>query len=260
MALFDGQIWLPKGTAPSSHVLKFDSLECSSGLAFECFATLLAKFVGLPVVDFELRTIGRDSIALIKRYDRIHGNDGRILRLHQEDSCQATGLSSRNNYETDSGPSFADCYRQIRDVSDAPLDDLQRLLRWQVLNVLDGNSDGHAKNLSLLYGSDGTTCLAPFYDLVPARAIENLDHNLAIGVAGMRNPGNVGRRHWDSLAVECDVRADVVLSFVEETAESLTSHSAAARARFEETHGRLPALGGVERVVSRQCRRAMCLN
>ncbi|MYB53815.1 MAG: type II toxin-antitoxin system HipA family toxin [Acidobacteriia bacterium] len=256
VALFDGQIWLPKGTAPSSHILKFDSVEYSNVLAFECFATLLAEFAGLPVVDFKLRAEELDSIALIKRYDRILGGDSQILRLHQEDFCQAMGLSSQNKYETDGGPSFADCYRLIRDVSDAPLDDLERLLRWQVFNVLAGNSDGHAKNLSLLYGSDGSTRLAPFYDLVPTRAIENLDHDLAIGVGGMRNPGNVGRRHWESVAAECDVRSDVVLSLVEETAESLMVHSAEARARFEETHGRLPALDRVEKVVSRQCQRA----
>lgn len=257
LALFDDQIWLPKGTAPSSHILKFDSLEYSNVLAFECFATLLAKSAGLPVVDFELRTAGRDSIALIKRYDRILGNDGRILRLHQEDFCQAMGLSSQSKYEIDGGPSFADCYRLIRDVSDAPLDDLEQLLRWQVFNVLAGNSDGHAKNLSLLYGSDGSTRLAPFYDLVPTRAIENLDHDLAIGVGGMQDPEKVGRRHWESLAAECDVRSDVVLSLVEETAESLMARSAEARARFEETHGRLPALDRVEKVVSRQCRHAL---
>lgn len=256
VTLFDEQICLPKGTAPSSHILKFDALEYSNVLAFECFATLLAKSAGLPVVDFELRTVGRDFIALIQRYDRVPEDDGRILRLHQEDFCQAMGFSSQNKYETDGGPSFADCYRLIRDVSDAPLDDLERLLRWQVFNVLAGNSDGHAKNLSLLYGSDGATRLAPFYDLVPTRAIENLDHDLAIGVGGMRNPGNIGRRHWESLAAECDVRSDVVLSLVEEIAESLMTHSVEARARFEETHGRLPALNRVEQVVSRQCRRA----
>lgn len=256
VALLDNQIWRSKGTAPSSHIVKFDSIEYSNVLAFECFATLLAKSAGLPVVDFELRTAGRDFIALIKRYDRVPWDDGRILRLHQEDFCQAMGFSSQNKYETDGGPSFADCYRLIRDVSDAPLDDLERLLRWQVFNVLAGNSDGHAKNLSLLYGSDGGTRLAPFYDLVPTRAIENLDHDLAIGVGGMRNPGNIGRRHWESLAAECDVRSDVVLSLVEEAAESLMEHFAEARGRFEEMHGRLPALDRVERLVSRQCRRA----
>ncbi len=255
VTLCDSQICMPTGAAPSSHILKFDSLEYSNVLAFECFATLLAESAGLPVVEFELRGLGRDCFGLIKRYDRIRGKDGRILRLHQEDCCQALGFSSRAKYESDGGPSFADCYRLVREVSDAPLEDLERLLRWQIFNILGGNSDGHAKNLSLLYGPDGSTRLAPFYDLVPTRAIANLDHNLAFAVGGMRNPDNVGRSHWESLAVECDVGRRVIPSLVEEIAESLMTHCSDTRKRFESMHGRFPALERVERVVSRQCRR-----
>ena len=257
VALRTGLIHLPVGTAPSSHILKFDSLEFANVLAFECFATLLAKSAGLPVVEFELRKVGRDFVALVERYDRIRGEDGRIRRLHQEDFCQALGFSSRTKYEADGGPSFARCFRLVRDVSDAPLDDLERLLRWQIFNVLAGNSDGHAKNLSLLYGPDGGTHLAPFYDLVPTRAIANLDHDLALKVGGVGNPGNLGQSHWESLGVECDVRPAVVASLVQETAESLTANIPRTRERFEHWHGRFPALQRVERVVHRQCRRAM---
>ena len=257
VALRNGLIHLPVGTAPSSHILKFDSVEFTNVLAFESFATLLAKSAGLPVVEFDLRRVGRDFVALIERYDRICGEDGRIRRLHQEDFCQALGYSSRTKYEADGGPSFARCYRLVRDVSDAPVDDLGRLLRWQIFNVLAGNSDGHAKNLSLLYGPDGGTHLAPFYDLVPTRAIANLDHDLAIQVSGVGNPGNVGQSHWESLAVECDVRPAVVISLVQETAEALMANMPRARERFEDLHGRFPALQRVERVVHRQCRRAL---
>ena len=140
-------IYLPTGNAPSSHILKFDSQEYSNVLAFECFATLLAQAAGLPVVEFELRSLGLDTFALVKRYDRLRGDDGRILKLHQEDFCQALGYSSRMKYESEGGPSFARCFGLVRDVSDAPLDDLDSLLRWQIFNVLVGNSDGHAKNL-----------------------------------------------------------------------------------------------------------------
>lgn len=257
VAMRDGLIHLPVGTAPSSHILKFDSLEYANVLAFECFATQLAKSAGLPVVEFELRRVGKDFVALIDRYDRTLGEDGRIRRLHQEDFCQALGYSSRTKYETDGGPSFARCFRLVRDVCDAPVDDLERLLRWQIVNVLVGNSDGHAKNLSLLYGADGGTRLTPFYDLVPTRAIANLDHDLALKVGGMGNPGNVGRSHWELLAVDCNVRPPVVLSLVQETAESLVASLSRTRERFEDLHGLFPALQRVERVVRRQCRRAM---
>ena len=257
VALIDGQIWLTNGTAPSTHILKFDSLASSNVLAYECFATMLASSAGLPVVEFELRRSGRDIFAFVKRYDRAPGDDGRMLRLHQEDFCQALGYSSRAKYETDGGPTFARCYELVRDVSDAPLDDLESLLRWQIFNVLAGNSDGHAKNLSLLYGGDGSTRLAPFYDLVPTRAIESLDHGLALNVGRMRNPGNVGRNHWRSLAAECCVPARIVFSLVEGIAESLATDTHRIRERFEDLHGPFPALDRVERVVRRQCRNAI---
>lgn len=257
VALRNGRIHLPLGTAPSSHILKLGSVQFANLLAFECFATLLARSAGLPVVEFELRSVGMDWVALIERYDRIRGEDDRIRRLHQEDFCQALGYSSRTKYESDGGPSFARCYRLLRDVSGAPLDDLGSLLRWQIFNVLAGNSDGHAKNLSLLYGLDGGIHLAPFYDLVPTRAIANLDHELALRVGGVGNPGNVVQKHWESLAVKCDVRPAVVMSMVLETAETLMANLPRTREKFEDRYGRFPALQRVERVVNRQCRRAM---
>ena len=256
VALADGRICMPKGTAPSTHILKFDSAEYSNVLAFECFATMLARSAGLIVVEFELRRLAGKSYALVHRYDRIRGDDGRVLRLHQEDFCQALGHSFRTKYESDGGPSFARCYALVRDVSDAPLDDLDSLLRWQIFNVLVGNSDGHAKNLALLYGMDGSTRLAPFYDLVPTRAIVNLDHSLALKVGGTSNPGNIGVGHWRSLAVECGLHAKVVLSRVEEIAWSLAANACRTRERFEDLHGPFPALDRVVRVLRRQCRKA----
>lgn len=257
VALLDGLICMPKGTAPSTHVLKFDSLAYSNVLAYECFATMLAGSAGLPVVEFELRKSGRYFFALVERYDRVAGDDRRIVRLHQEDFCQALGYSSHNKYETDGGPTFARCYELVRDVSDAPLDDLESLLRWQIFNVLAGNSDGHAKNLSLLYRMDGSTRLAPFYDLVPTRAIAHLDQSLALSVGGMRDPGNVGRGDWESLAAACGVPARVVFSRVEAVAESLTLNTRRTRERFEDLHGHFPALDRVESIVRRQCRNAI---
>lgn len=257
VALRNRLILLPAGSAPSSHILKFDSREFAHVLAFESFATQLAKSAGLPVVEFELRMVGRDFIALIERYDRICEQDGRIRRLHQEDFFQALGYSSRTKYEAGAGPSFGRCFRLVRDVSDTPVDDLEKLLRWQIFNVLTGGSEGHAKNLSLLHGPGRETHLAPFYDLVPTRAIASLEHGLALDVGGMASPGDIGRSYWESLAAECDVRPTVVMSLVQESAESLVTNLPRTRERFEDLHGRLPALQSIERVVHHQCRRAI---
>ena len=82
---------------------------------------------------------------------------------------------------------------------------LQHLLRWQAFNVLAGNSDGHAKNLSLLHQANGEVRLAPFYDLVCTRAIERIDYRLAFSVGDEKNPGIMTLKHWDiwQTSVDC---------------------------------------------------------
>ncbi len=126
-----------------------------------------------------------------------------MQRLHQEDFCQALGYGFEKKYQEYGGSTFADCYQLLQDASTDPAIDTQNLLRWQIINVLAGNSDGHAKNLSLLYLQNGGIRLAPFYDLVCTRAIERIDYHLAFDVGGQRDPGQITTKHWESLARQC---------------------------------------------------------
>ncbi|MHB8454034.1 MAG: HipA domain-containing protein [Acidiferrobacterales bacterium] len=195
--------FLPQGEAPLSHILKFELPDYRHLPAYETFTTRLAASIGLPVVDIALRTIGQTRYARITRYDRLQNEYGEVQRLHQEDFCQALGYGHENKYQEHGGPSFEQCYRLVQESSSEPAIDAQHLLRWQIFNVLAGNSDGHAKNLSLLYLPDGVTRLAPFYDLACARAIERIDFHLAFDVGGERNPSVVTHAHWQTLAKAC---------------------------------------------------------
>lgn len=78
--------------------------------------------------------------------------------------------------------------------------------------MLAGNSDGDAKNLSLLYLPGGIARLAPFYDLICTRAIAWIDERTAFSVGGERNPGLVTSDHWEALAKECGVNARYLLN------------------------------------------------
>jgi serine/threonine-protein kinase HipA len=180
--LRDGHYLLPRQESPSSHILKFELADYRHLPAYETFTTQLAKTIGLTVVDIRLQSIGETHYALIERYDRLLNDNGEIQRLHQEDFCQALGYGHERKYQEDGGPDFAQCYRLVQDVSSDPANDLLSLLRWQIFNVLAGNSDGHAKNLSLLYLTNGEIRLTPFYDLVCTRAIERIDYHLAFAV------------------------------------------------------------------------------
>ena len=253
----DDQYFLPQGEAPSSHILKFELADYRHLPAYETFTTQLAAAIGLPVVDISLRSIGKTRYAQIACYDRLWDERGEVRRLHQEDFCQALGYGHEKKYQEHGGPSFAQCYRLVQEASSEPAIDVQHLLRWQIFNVLAGNSDGHAKNLSLLHLPDDATRLAPFYDLVCTRAIERIDYHLAFDVGGERNPSVITPAHWESLAKHCDVRPQFLRNLVHETTATLQERIGPAREEFEAHYGAYPALQRVEKVVSTQCRRSV---
>ena len=250
----NGTCWLPKKEAPSSHILKFQSPDHRHSLAYEAFTTLLAGAIGLPVVNIQLQSVVNTHYALIERNDRLRGEGGRIVRLHQEDFCQALGFVHERKYQENGGPAFADCFRLIQDVSSDPANDLQHLLRWQIFNVLAYNSDGHAKNLSLVYQPNGEIRLAPFYDLVCTRAIERIDRRLAFCVGEQKNPLFVSRKDWEAMAQQCGLRPKFLLKLVQDVTGRLLQQLQPVRRTFEQLYGSYLALQRVEQIVTRQCR------
>ncbi len=252
----DGHYFLPEGEAPSSHILKFELTDYRHLPAYETFTSHLAKQIGLPVVDIELHSIEKRFYAQIERYDRVWDECGEVQRLHQEDFCQALGYGHEKKYQDSGGPTFSDCYQLLQDTSTDPPIDTQNLLRWQIFNVLAGNSDGHAKNLSLLYLQNGEIRLAPFYDLVCTRAIERIDYHLAFDVGGQRDPVQISTKHWESLASQCDVGSRFLHRLLQETATSLLEQIGQTKSLFEAQYGEYPSLQRIERVVTQLCRRA----
>ena len=280
VTLVGDDFYLPVYAAPTSHILKFESPHYRNVPAYETFTTMLAGAVGLPVVDIRMHAMDKAYMAVVKRYDRESiesgkkpgerpGKDGGamaaaeelpglvIRRLHQEDFCQALGYSHGQKYQDEGGPSLADCCRLVRETCKKPEDDVESLLHWQIFNVLAGNSDGHAKNLSLLYHSDDDIRLAPFYDLVCTRAIATLSRHVAFFVGGESDPGLLAAKHWKALAQECDVPPAPLLNLLQETAAALRRQMQPTLEAFTERYGPYPALQRVEQVITKQCRRAL---
>ena len=254
---FDGdQFFLPQGAAPSTHILKFEVTDYRHIPAYEYLLTELAKTIDLPVVHCELKKLDRDYFLLIQRYDRIC-NDKKIIRLHQEDFCQALGIDYAHKYQQEGGPSFYDCYQLIKNVSANPLIDSENLLKWQIFNVLAGNSDGHAKNLSLLYDERQQAHLSPFYDLVCTRAIERIDFRLALSVGGEFNPDHITMSHWNHFAESCHIGRSYLQKLMTQLAETLLDNIPIVIKNFEAQYGKYPALQRVQMVVVKRCKKAL---
>lgn len=248
---------LPLEAAPSSHILKFEVSGYRNIPVYEYFMMKLASAVGLPVAETELKRNNKEFFLLVKRYDRLFTEHKKIQRLHQEDFCQALGISYDKKYQQEGGPSFKDCFQLIQQVSTNPIKDVENLLRWQIFNVLAGNSDGHAKNLSILYKQNQQAELAPFYDLVCTRAIERIDTKLALSVGGEFNPDKISLSHWIKMAHDCNVREQYLEKMIQNLAEAILINLLATKDTFEAVFGAYPALQRIQIVAVKQCNRAL---
>jgi serine/threonine-protein kinase HipA len=248
---WDGErLLLPFGGAPSTHIIKFPTGRVP-GLAYnEAFVTRLAAECGLSTVDAEVL----DSALLVSRYDRARSEDGSVRRIHQEDFCQVMGFASRVKYQSDGGPAISDCAEVIRKDHRQPGKDLLQLVRWQIFNVLAGNADGHAKNLSRLYDSPRGR-LAPFYDLVCTAAYDGFSPLMAMSVGKVNEPGQIRRIDWDEMATNLGIRPGLIFREIDRIISTLTDRLDSAMSRTQSGERSEAPIARVRSVIKKRLRR-----
>lgn len=197
------KIFIPLNNAPSSHILK-PAYSIYDGIVFnEFFCLKLAKKIGLPVAEVEIKKIENINYLLIARYDRVRhtqGNNEMIMRVHQEDFCQALGVPSTKKYQNEGGPSLKQCFNLIREKSSIPVLDLEKLLNAVIFNFLIGNCDAHGKNFSLLYPDQ--LQLAPLYDLVCTLYYEEIEKKMAMKLGGEYDVNKIRPENFDKFSEE----------------------------------------------------------
>jgi len=229
---YDGtHLYLPKGSAPSSHILKPGSPGFDHMPVNEHFCMRIAAALGLPV---PASTILRkpDPIYLVQRYDRSKKSDGTVTRIHQIDFCQALNLPSAKKYEKEGGPNLQACFEIITRYSAQPAKDRLHLISWAIFNYLIGNADAHAKNLSLLITQEGIS-LAPFYDLISTSAYLDLTPNLAMKIGGENRPEWIQERHWETFSELSGVNPRIVWKRIAELSDSIVKKHSSTLADFK---------------------------
>lgn len=210
---FDGKgFHLPYGDAPSNYIIKPAIEDLDGTVENEAFCMALAHEAGLEVPPSFILVLDGLKVFVISRYDRTE-TDGRIRRLHQEDFCQALGIPPEFKYEAEGGPSLDRCFNILRETSIRPGKDVPSLLNWAIFNYLIGNSDAHAKNISLLLLQKGPF-LAPFYDLLSTRIYGHagVTSALAMKIGGANDPVAVQRSHWETLAGQLGIGRKFLIS------------------------------------------------
>jgi serine/threonine-protein kinase HipA len=206
----DGGYGIPLYGAPSTHIIKPQSLHFSHLVENEFFCMKLASDVGLNAAQVEIGQAVKERFLQIKRYDRSPSQDGEYERIHQEDFCQALSYAPELKYQQEGGPGLKQLFELIRRVSAAPAVDVLQLFDVVTFNCLIGNGDAHGKNFSLLYSKAGTR-LAPFYDLLCTHAYPELDRCFAMKIGKERDPGKIRKSDWLALISETGLNATAAL-------------------------------------------------
>lgn len=205
----NGHVMLIKGGAPTTHILKPIIEHVKDSTHNELFCMKLAHMVGIDTPHAALHFVGDKPYYLVERYDRLKDNDGKVLRIHQEDFCQALGIAPEIKYEREGGPNIAKCLEVIALSGARPAADQIKLLNIVLFNYLIGNADAHGKNFSLLY-RDGKPELAPAYDILSTAIYPNLAGKMAMKIGGQYKPEDVYLRHFHKLGADTKAAQSVM--------------------------------------------------
>lgn len=195
---YKGKWWKPHATTPTTHLLKTqigtlqNGIDLSNSVENEYYCLKLMAAFGLPTAKAKMNVFGKTVALVIERFDRRWTDDGRLLRLPQEDFCQALSCPPGLKYQNHGGPGIVEGLNLLKG-SDTPAEDQKAFLKAQVLFWLIGATDGHAKNFSIFLGRGGRLMLTPVYDVLTAqpslvtRQIERKQMKLAMFAGDSRH-------------------------------------------------------------------------
>lgn len=274
----DGRWYLPRGETPTTHILKLPlgliggmKLDMRHSVENEWLCAQILDAHGLPVAACEPLVFEDMKVLAVERFDRAWWvapqGDKRLVRLPQEDMCQAKRLAPTAKYEADGGPGIDAIFRLLAG-SMTREQDRRVFFQAQLLFWMLCATDGHAKNFSLFIRPGGRYRLTPLYDVLSAYPVlgegpsKISPHKARLSMAVRTKNAHwkmkdIQRRHWLELGTRHGVvTADgrpaqaVVDDLVARTPEAL----AVVRARLP--HG-FPAevadsiLGGVQDAAAR---------
>jgi len=211
----DGRWGVPSGSSATTHILKpavagLDDHDLNEHLCLDA-----ARRAGLVVVRTKVSRFGDESAVVVDRYDRREVG-GEIIRIHQEDLCQALAFPPSLKYQNEGGPGPTNIAKLFRSAMPprAADDAISRFADALIWNWLIAGTDAHAKNYSLFLAGDQVR-LAPLYDVASALPYDVHERKLRFA---MRIGGDYRvfpfRNTWPEAARELALDTDALVGRV----------------------------------------------
>jgi len=179
----------PLGTTPTTHIFKLPmglvgnmKADIQASVENEWLCSKIMAGFNIPIAHCDIGVFGNKKVKalIVERFDRkLSADNSWIIRLPQEDFCQANGLSSLIKYQSDGGLSINDCMRLLSNSDNADIDK-QNFFKSQIIFYLLAATDGHAKNFSITHLPNNQYRLTPLYDVLSIHPlIGNKAHQIA---------------------------------------------------------------------------------
>jgi serine/threonine-protein kinase HipA len=246
-----GQWGLPSGRQATTHILKPALPNLADQDVNEHLCLVAARLLGLRAAVSSIEVFGDERAIVLVRYDRRVDSNGLVVRVHQEDFCQAMAIPPDRKYEReDGGPGIAAMVELLRGVQPytEAIASAQHYVKALAYNWLIYGPDAHAKNYSLLL-SGAEVAPSPLYDIssvLPYPNAYDLRHMaMAMSVNGKYQNNLIHRDDWTSLALKLGLGPEEVLSWVRDMAERVSDAFVTAARANQELIGNLavvPAL------------------
>jgi serine/threonine-protein kinase HipA len=236
LLFWNGRWYKPRGTTATTHILKPavgklpNGIDLTHSVENEYLCLKILQGFGISAANAEMATFGDKRILVVERFDRLWTANKRLLRLPQEDCCQALSIPPNLKYESDGGPGVEDIL-QLLEGSDDALADQRSFLKANIVFWLLGATDGHAKNFSVFLSQGGRFHLTPLYDVISAqpsvdrKQILLKQFRLAMAVGSKRHYKVmwIAPRHFYETAKKSGVGEGVVRDILEELRDSAPS-------------------------------------
>lgn len=217
------KFYLPKRGGPTTHIVKVPIVRegIKESVYNEYYCMQLAASIGFTVPYCEVIEDGKFPLFVIDRYDRYKDNKGKVHRIHQQDFCQAQGITSEFKYEAKGGPGIKDDFDLI--VANVGIrqrkENIYAFLDWLCFNLLILNNDSHSKNLSLLL-KDGKIELAPFYDLLCTGIYPNLKRHFSFKIGDRDDPSRIGKKQFELMDHQLEVKVGTLEERMQKVAQA----------------------------------------
>jgi serine/threonine-protein kinase HipA len=229
----EGRWYKPIGSTATTHIIKpqigqlSNGIDLSSSVENEYLCLKLAAALGLSVANAEIADFEDKRALVVERFDRRWTKDRRLIRLPQEDFCQALSVPSTRKYQPDGGPGMVQILELLK-ASDTPEADIAAFIRANIIFWLLGATDGHAKNFSIFLTPRGFS-MTPLYDILSAQPnldagqIQRKQYKLAMA-AGTNHHyllNEIHPRHFIQTAKLSGISKAVVVGIIEDLVVNL---------------------------------------